>query len=58
MSTGWIIVIITLVLGIILSNLLLLRKSAKIKIPEEVLKAIQEKKEKEALEQENKKKPD
>ncbi|MEL0659110.1 DUF2897 family protein [Psychromonas arctica] len=63
MSMGWVIFIIVLALGIILSNILLLKKSANMKIPDSVVKAMQEKKDKEArehLEQEKKaqKKPD
>lgn len=46
MSIGWVIFIIVLVLGIIVSNLLLLKKTAKTKIPDKVLDAIREKKEK------------
>ncbi|WP_298941057.1 DUF2897 family protein [uncultured Psychromonas sp.] len=59
MSMGWVIFIIVLVLGIILSNILLLKQSAKMKIPDNVVKAIHEKNEREAreqLEQEEKKK--
>ncbi|WP_160061741.1 DUF2897 family protein [Psychromonas sp. L1A2] len=63
MSMGWVIFIIVLALGIILSNILLLKKSANMKIPDSVVKAMQEKKDREAreqLEQEKKaqKKPD
>ncbi|RBW45713.1 DUF2897 domain-containing protein [Psychromonas sp. B3M02] len=61
MSIGWVIFIIFLVLAIILSNLLLLRKSAKMKVPDHVLKAIKEREAKEAAEAEkeceDKKKP-
>ena len=59
MSMGWVIFIIVLVLGIILSNILLLKQSAKMKIPDSVVKAIHEKNEREVreqLEQEEKKK--
>ena len=63
MSMGWVIFIIVLALGIILSNILLLKKSANMKIPDSVVKAMQKKKDREAreqLEQEKKaqKKPD
>jgi len=54
---GWLIfLIISLVLGVIVSNLLLLRDSAKNKIPEHILKSIAEKKIAEELEV-GKKKP-
>ncbi|WP_022941481.1 DUF2897 family protein [Psychromonas hadalis] len=53
---GWgVFLIIALVLGIIISNLMLLKQSAKIKIPERILKEIAEKKQAEKLKQENKK---
>lgn len=56
---GWLIfLIIALVLGIIVSNLMLLKQSAKIKIPESVLKEISEKKQAEKLKEENKKPTD
>jgi len=57
---GWLIfLIIALVLGIILSNLMLLKHSAKMEIPASVLKAIKERKQAEQLKQqeEDKKKP-
>ncbi|PKF61018.1 DUF2897 domain-containing protein [Psychromonas sp. psych-6C06] len=54
---GWLIfLIISLVLGIIISNLLLLKQSAKIKIPESVLKSIAERKEAENESREEKEK--
>ncbi len=56
---GWLIfLIIALVLGIIVSNLLLLKHSAKNKIPEHILSAIAEKKLKAELEAESKKPTD
>lgn len=52
---GWMLfLIISLVLGIIIGNILLLKHSAKMKIPERVLKSIHEKK----LAQEGKKPTD
>ncbi|MEI6897697.1 MAG: DUF2897 family protein [Psychromonas sp.] len=55
---GWLVfLIISLVLGIIVSNLLLLKQSAKIKIPDSVLKAIKEKKLAEKVAQEVKQQP-
>jgi hypothetical protein len=57
---GWLLfLVITLVLGIIVSNLLLLKHSAKMKLPDRVLKAIEEKKEAERIAQQesNNKKP-
>lgn len=57
--SGWsIFFIISLVLGIIVSNLLLLKNSAKNKIPDEILKAIADKKAKQKIEQQNKKPTD
>lgn len=54
---GWLIFfIIALVLGFIASNLLLLKQSAKFKVPEKILKEIAERKRVEALNK-NKKKP-
>lgn len=47
MSIGWVIFIILLVLGIILSNILLLKHSANMKMPDSVIKAIEEKKQRE-----------
>jgi len=63
MSTGWLIFIIVLVLGIIISNILLLKQSANLKVPEKVKQAIKEKNEREAKEQleaekKSEKKPD
>lgn len=57
MSIGWVTFIIVLVLGIILSNILLLKQSAKMKVPDHVLKAIKEKQDKEQVEIDSKKKP-
>ena len=55
---GWLIfLVISLVLGIIVSNLMLLKQSAKMKIPDHILKSIKEKKLAEQLENEDKKKP-
>lgn len=56
MSTGWVIFIVVIVLGVILSNILLLKQSANMKLPDSVKKAIKDKKEKEkeALEQQKK----
>jgi len=47
---GWLIfLIIALVLGVILSNLMLLKQSAKLEIPADVIKAIKERKQAEQL---------
>jgi len=58
---GWMVfLIIALVMGVIVSNLLLLKQSAKMKIPESVLKSIATKKQAEQLAKNtavNKKKP-
>jgi len=60
---GWAVaLIIALVLGVIVSNLMLLKNTANMKVPEEILRAIKDRKAK-ALEEEkktkknNKKKP-
>jgi len=61
MSIGWVIFIIVLVLGIVLSNILLLKKSANMEVPDSVKQAIKEKNEREArelLEKEEQKKTD
>jgi competence protein ComGC len=62
MSIGWVIFIVVIVLGIIISNILLLKQSANMKLPDSVVKAIEEKKAMERLEEEqqntNSKKPD
>jgi hypothetical protein len=62
MSIGWVIFIVVFVLGIIISNILLLKQSANMKLPDSVVKAIEEKKAMERLEEEqqntNPKKPD
>ena len=55
---GWMLfLLIALVMGIILGNILLLKHSAKMKLPDSVLKAIEEKKEAERLAEEENKKP-
>ncbi|GLS92359.1 hypothetical protein GCM10007916_34300 [Psychromonas marina] len=47
---GWMLfLVIAFVLGIIVSNILLLKHSAKMKLPDSVLKSIEEKKQAEAL---------
>ena len=51
MSMGWVIFIIVLVLGIIVSNILLLKQSANMKIPDSVIEAMQKKKDREEAEQ-------
>lgn len=57
--SGWMIFfIISLVLGIIVSNLLLLKQSAKNKIPDHILKSIADKRKAEELAAENKKPTD
>ncbi|MCP4323958.1 MAG: DUF2897 family protein [Psychromonas sp.] len=57
--SGWMIFfIIALVLGIIVSNLLLLKQSAKTKIPDHILKSIAEKREQEKQVTESKKPTD
>lgn len=57
--SGWaIFFIISLVLGVIVSNLLLLKQTAKHKIPDHILKSIAEKKKEEELASENKKPTD
>ena len=61
MSIGWVIFIIVLVLGIVLSNILLLKQSANMEVPDSVKQAIKEKNEREArelLEKEEQKKTD
>jgi uncharacterized membrane protein affecting hemolysin expression len=51
---GWAIaLIIIIILGIIISNLLLLKKTANMKVPDAVLRAIKEREEK-ALQEEEK----
>ena len=55
---GWMLfLLIALVMGIILGNILLLKHSAKMKLPDSVLKAIEEKKEAERLAELESKKP-
>lgn len=62
MSIGWIIFIVVIVLGIIISNILLLKQSANMKLPDSVVKAMEEKKALEQLQEEQQnekqKKPD
>ena len=53
MSIGWVIFIIVLVLGIVLSNILLLKKSANMEVPDSVKQAIKEKTKEETQEREN-----
>lgn len=53
---GWLIfLIIALVLGIIVSNIILLKQTAKMKVPDHVLKSIAERKLAEKMEAENEK---
>jgi uncharacterized membrane protein affecting hemolysin expression len=55
---GWAVtLIIVFILGIIISNLMLLKKTANMKVPESVLRAIKERKEK-ALQEEQEKPKD
>ncbi len=57
--SGWMIFfIISLVLGIIVSNLLLLKQSAPKKIPDHILKKIAQKRQQEKLDAESKKPTD
>ncbi|TEW55220.1 DUF2897 family protein [Psychromonas sp. RZ22] len=56
MSVGWGIFVVVLVVGIIIYNILLIRKSAKMKVPESLLQEIREKKEREREENEQEKK--
>jgi len=63
MSIGWVIFIVVIVLGIIISNILLLKQSANMKLPDSVVKAMEEKKAMEQLQEEEQqnakqKKPD
>lgn len=51
MSMGWVIFIIVLVLAIIVSNIILLKQSANMKIPDSVVEAMQKKKDREEAEQ-------
>lgn len=52
---GWMLfLLIAFVLGIIISNILLLKHSAKMKLPDSVLKSIKEKKQAEEIEQKEK----
>lgn len=54
--SGWtLFFIISLVLGVIVSNILLLKQTAKHKVPEHILKAIAERKKAEELASENEK---
>ena len=53
--SGWaVFLLIVLVLGIVLSNIMLLKHSAKMKLPESVRRAIAEKKLKEKMQREKK----
>jgi len=55
---GWAVaLIIIFILGIIIANLMLLKQTANMKVPEAVLRAIQEKKEKALQEELEKEKP-
>ncbi len=55
---GWAVtLLIALVLGVIVSNLMLLKHTAKMKVPQEILDVIQKKKEKAIQEEKQKKKP-
>ena len=55
---GWAVaLIIIFILGIIIANLMLLKQTANMKIPESVLRAIQERKEKVLQEELEKEKP-
>ncbi|MGB5443905.1 MAG: DUF2897 family protein [Psychromonas sp.] len=55
---GWALtLLITLVLGVVVSNLMLLKHSAKMKVPKSVLDAIQKKKQQASQEEQQKKKP-
>ncbi|HEY7865943.1 MAG TPA: DUF2897 family protein [Psychromonas sp.] len=45
------------ILGIIIANIMLLKQTANMKVPESVLRAIQERKEKELQEEQEKEKP-
>lgn len=58
MNGWWVFLIIALVLGIIISNLLLLKHSAKMKVPDHILKSIAQKKREEKQQAENKKPTD
>ncbi|HEY5714891.1 MAG TPA: DUF2897 family protein [Psychromonas sp.] len=54
---GWAVaLLIILVLGVLVSNLMLLKHTAKMKVPKEILDAIQKKKDK-ALQKKKEKKP-
>jgi hypothetical protein len=48
MNGWWVAFIIALVLGVIVSNLMLLKYSAKFKVPKEVIDAVNKRKSKEA----------
>jgi uncharacterized membrane-anchored protein YhcB (DUF1043 family) len=55
--SGWAIaLIIILVLGVVVGNLMLLKQTAKMKVPEEILRAVQERKKKELQEEQQKEK--
>jgi uncharacterized membrane protein affecting hemolysin expression len=54
---GWAVaLIIIFILGIIIANIMLLKQTANMKVPESVLRAIQERREKELLEEEEQEK--
>lgn len=54
---GWAVaLIIIFILGIIIANIMLLKQTANMKVPESVLRAIQERKEKELQEEEEQEK--
>ena len=55
---GWALaLLIALVLGVVVSNLMLLKQTAKMKVPKEILDAIQKKKQQASQEEQQKKKP-
>ncbi len=55
--SGWaLFLLIAFVLGIVISNIMLLKHSAKMKLPESVMRVIEEKKMKASLENESKEK--
>jgi len=57
MNGWWIAFIITLVLGVIVSNLMLLKYSAKFTVPKDVIEAVKKRNAKEAQQKDHKKKP-
>lgn len=55
---GWAVaLIIIFILGIIIANIMLLKQTANMKVPESVLRAIQERKELQEEEEQEKEKP-